>query len=280
MTGTVGLVLRRTARDTQVEPFFHVIAAGLEDAIEARGMRVLTRLVDGLGEELACYRSWAEHGLVSGVVLTNLEPDDPRPAEVRRLGLPAVVLGEPEADTGAAVVRTEEQRPMVDAVEQCAALGHRRIAHVTGPQELIHTQARSRSFGAVIARLGLEGISVEADYSGEGGAEAAMALMQRASPPTAIVFDNDLMAVSAVRVLLAAGYRVPEDVAVIAWDDSLLCRLCDPPLSAMSHDVHGVGVLAGRALLRLLDDGIATDEVAPAAVFVPRSSTALVMAPR
>lgn len=271
---TVGLVLRRSGRDTQVEPYFHRIVAGLEDVLLPEGVTVLTCMVDDAEEELDCYRRWSEQRSVVGIVLTNLGPDDPRPSAVAALGLPTVILGEPGRDTGAAVIRTDGYAAMVDAVRHCAALGHRRVAHVTGPRSLLHTQSRSRAFAEEAARSGLIATAVEADYSAEGGAEAALLLLRRPDRPTAIVFDNDLMAVAAAGALRGAGFDVPGDVSVVAWDDSVLCRLSDPPLSAMSHDVHEVGVLAGSALLALLRGGGPTDVLAPAPIFVARASTA------
>ena len=275
---TVGLVLRRTARDTQVEPYFHRIVAGLEDVLLPEGIRVLTRTVDDAEEEADGYRRWAQRRSVVGVVLTNLSPDDSRPEALRSLGLPAVILGEPARGTGAAVIRAEGHGAMVDAVRHCVGLGHRRIGHVSGPRALQHTQSRARAFAGETAAAGVVGAAVEADYSADGGVEAALALLRRTDPPTAIVFDNDLMAVAAAAALPASGVRVPEDVSIIAWDDSVLCRLSEPPLSAMSHDVHEVGVLAGTALLALLRGGAPMDVVAPAPVFVARASTSSVRA--
>lgn len=276
---TVGLVLRRSARDTQVEPYFHRIVAGLEDVLRPEGITVLTCMVDDADEEADCYRRWARLGSVVGVALTNLAPDDPRPEALEALGLPTVILGEPGRDTGATVIRTDGYGAMVDAIRHCVRLGHRRIGHVSGPRALLHTQSRARAFTGETAATGLAGSTVEADYSAEGGAEAALALLRRPEPPTAIVFDNDLMAVAAAAALRGASVGVPEDVSIVAWDDSVLCRLSDPPLSAMSHDVHEVGVLAGTALLALLRGGAPVDVLAPAPVFVARASTSAVPVP-
>jgi DNA-binding LacI/PurR family transcriptional regulator len=68
---------------------------------------------------------------------------------------------------------------------------------------------------------------------------------------------------------------VPDDLSILAWDDSMLCRLATPALSAMSHDVRDLGALAANALLAVIDGGDAQDVTAPLPVFVERGSTAL-----
>lgn len=92
--------------------------------------------------------------------------------------------------------------------------------------------------------------------------------------PTAIVYDNDIMAVAGLSVAAEMGLSVPGDVSLLAWDDSQLCRLTHPTLSAMSHDVHGFGADAARTLFGVITgDGVESHPV-PTPVLTPRGSTA------
>ncbi len=104
---------------------------------------------------------------------------------------------------------------------------------------------------------------VEADYTAEAGARAARELLARPPKPTAIVFDNDVMAAAPEVDLVRAGVRVPAEVSLLACDDSPLCELAGPPLSAMNTDVHEHGVTIGRAVLEVLSGAPRRDHAGP-----------------
>ncbi|WP_159051783.1 substrate-binding domain-containing protein, partial [Streptomyces niveiscabiei] len=134
---------------------------------------------------------------------------------------------------------------------------------------------RATAFDAAARELGLEGArQVATDYSGEAGARATRAMLTAADRPTAIVYDNDIMAVAGLSVAQEMGVRVPDDVSLLAWDDSQLCRLTHPTLSAMSHDVHGFGAEVARTLFGvILGEEVGSHPVATP-VLTPRGSTA------
>ena len=115
---------------------------------------------------------------------------------------------------------------------------------------------------------------MHADFSAEAGQEATRQLIQGADAPTAILYDNDLMAVAALSALSALGVVVPEEVNVLAWDDSSLCEVTHPQLSAMSHDVMGVGAHVARRLFDLRDGAPPAAYLDATPTFRPRGSTA------
>jgi len=263
-----------------IEPFYGEVIAGMEDVLHERGINVLMQVVDDYDEELATYRRWAQARAVAGIVLTNLTTDDSRAEFAAGLGLPSVTLGEPSATHGQAVVRVNNYAAMRDAVRQLVALGHRRIGRVSGPVELVHTRARTEAFDAVVAETGISARLSVGDYSAESGDAAVRNLLDEEDPPTAIVFDNDVMAVAGLAAAQQLGVPVPDRLALLAWDDSALCRMTSPPLSAMSHDVHQLGQLAANALVELIERQTATDVMAPEPVFIARGTTALPAATR
>jgi DNA-binding LacI/PurR family transcriptional regulator len=271
---TVGIVLRRSPRQLAAEPYYGELIGGLEEVLAARGRQLLMQVVDGMPRELDSYRRWAANGAIGAVVLVDLVPEDPRPGLIVSLGLPGIILGEPEAATGLPVVRNDGYAPMRDAVERLAELGHTRIGRVTGPTAFMHTQERTRGYLDAGAALGIATQLEVGDYSGESGADATRRLLATPAPPSAIIYDNDVMAISGLEAATGLGVSVPGELSIIAWDDSQFCRLTTPPVSAMSHDVHARGVLAAHTLLAVLDGGTPGDVVAEAPVFVARGSTA------
>ncbi|GAB3808215.1 substrate-binding domain-containing protein [Humibacter antri] len=257
-----------------VDPFYSEVIAGMEDVLHPYGIRVLMQTVPTVADELIAYRRWAASGTIAGVVVSDLTVDDRRGAALAELGLPHVTLGEPVDAAGGAVVRVDNYTTTVHAVQQLVQLGHRAIGRVSGPERLVHTQARAVAFADAMAAAGAAPSTAIGDYSGASGAAAILQLLESPQPPTAVIFDNDVMAVAGLDAVKARGMSVPGDLSIVAWDDSTLCRLAMPPLSAMSHDVRDLGALAATTLLAVIDRGEPEDVTAPLSVFIQRGSTA------
>ncbi len=270
---TIGLILLRGRRDMLVEPFYGEVISGMESVLAPRGLNVLMQVVTSREEELESYERWSKQRTIGGIVLTDLGPNDERPALLAKYGFPGVILGDPGNSAGMAVVRTDDFTAMSDAVSQLAELGHRVIGRVSGPARLFHTRARTEAFESVIAARDLTGILLEGDYSAMSGEQATNELLAFPEPPSAIIYDNDIMAVAGLAAAQGAGVDVPGRLSILAWDDSTLCRIARPPLSAMSHDVYDMGVLAGEGLLGVIDGKPPTVVTASQPTFVARSST-------
>ncbi|MFH0245384.1 LacI family DNA-binding transcriptional regulator [Streptomyces sp. HK10] len=274
-SGAVGLVLARPARLLGIEPFFMEFIAGIEERLAERGLSLLLHVVADQEAEIAAYRRWAERGLVEAVVVVNRTVGDRRPAVLRELELPAVLVGAGSGDdTPVPAVRTDDAGPVREALAHLLDLGHRRIARVSGPAGLLHTRARTGALVEGCRKAGIEPVVVEGDYSDESGARLTAELLRRPEPPTAILYDNDVMAVAGLGAAKEAGVAVPGRLSLIAWDDSTMCRLASPPLTTMSVDVHQYGVLVAESVLELVDGLPVAERWSPTARCVPRSSTA------
>ncbi len=154
---------------------------------------------------------------------------------------------------GFTTVWTDDLTAMREAVSHMISLGHTRMARVSGIGDLSHVHLRNQAFKEAMAHHGLEGRIVRADFSAEGGRAATRELVLGPEAPTAILFDNDLMAVSGLSAMTEMGIAVPEQVSLLAWDDSALCEITHPKLSAMSLDVVGLGAHVARRLFALLE---------------------------
>jgi DNA-binding LacI/PurR family transcriptional regulator len=269
----VGMILTGSAAQVGVEPFFMELVGGMEQTLAPTGISVLLLVVPDLAAELATYRRWAAEGIVAAVVVVNLEHDDRRPAELATVGLPAVLAGRYVGPAAFSSVVTDDAGAMTAAIRLLHSLGHRIVGRVSGPAELVHTAERSTAMRESGRRLGVEVRIVEADYSAHLGVLGARELLSAAEPPTAIIFDNDVMAVAAEDDLVRSGIRVPAQVSLLACDDSALCELAVPPLSVMSIDVHEQGVTVGRAVLDVLAGAPRRDHAGPAIRILHRGST-------
>lgn len=269
----VGLALLPADDDGALEPFYTDLLAGMEEELDAHGASVFVHVVPDLDAELVAYRQWAREGLVDAVVISDLVEGDPREQACRELGLPAVLLGG-EPDDGRWVVDYDNDGAMRTAVEFLAGLGHTQIGWVSGPQRYRHTQLRGTAFVEAVAAAGATGVQREGDYGEASGAARTAELLALPEPPTAIVYDNDLMPLAGLREATRQGVRVPEDLSVLAWDDSANVRISHPPLSVVSRDVHELGALTAEVLLRAVAGGPPGTTRTPGVRVVPRGSTA------
>ncbi|MFJ3281607.1 LacI family DNA-binding transcriptional regulator [Streptomyces halstedii] len=272
---TVGLTLCRPARMLGAEPFFMELISGIETELATRGCALLLQVVTDPAQELEVYERWWGEGRVDGVFLADVRSPDPRVEGVAGLGMPAVVIGHPSAAGSLTPVWSDDSAALRDTLTYLAALGHRSVARVAGLPELIHTQLRDRAQREISAGLGLdEPVVVHTDYSGEEGAHATRRLVSASARPTAVIYDNDIMAVAGLSVAQEMGLDVPADLSLVAWDDSQLSRVVRPALTALGRDIPAYGTHAARTLLAMVDDGSAPGFQDATARLVPRGSTA------
>ena len=222
-------------------------------------------------------RALAADGRVDGVFLTDVRVGDPRPALLERLGLPAVVIAPSCADHADAACVCVDDRPGVTAaVEHLVALGHRRIAHVGGPVEFVHSRSRRDAWAGALRDAGLRpGPAVESDFSAAGGAAATARLLDLAEPPTAVVYANDLMAIAGAAFAAGRGLDVPTDLSVTGFDDTEVAAHLRPALTTIRTDAFGWGRAAADRLTRLVSGAETTQPTTmPPPRLVVRDSTA------
>ncbi|WP_348787371.1 LacI family DNA-binding transcriptional regulator [Leifsonia sp. NPDC080035] len=270
----LGLILRRAARTIEVDPFFAAFIAGVETVLSERGqVLVLTVVPDRAAEERA-YERLAADKRVDGFLLTDLLADDARIGLIQRLGSQAVSLGAPADGSPFPVISRDYDSGIDDLVAHLVELGHRRIAHVSGDERMLHGLRRRERFERATERAGIEPVILHTDFSPEQGAEATKALLDSAAPPTAIVYGNDPMAIAGMGVAHERGLRLPDDLSVTGLDGSQIGTYIYPSLTTLDNDPAGWGVAAATALLRLVEDGVAADVALHPARLVVRASTA------
>jgi DNA-binding LacI/PurR family transcriptional regulator len=269
-----GLVLQRRPGERSNEPFYDSFLAGLEETLDLHGGCVFVQMAGSRQEEDEIYPRWAAERLVDAVVLVDPVLGDPRVAACAALGLPAVVLGEGVRGTSASIVEVDNGFAMRTAVDFLVSLGHQVIGRVSGPAALLHTQARTQAFDAAVREAGVTGWSVEGDYRARSGADRTRELLDRDPTPSALIYDNDIMAVAALAVAAERNIPVPERLSILAWDDSVRCRLAEPALSVVSRDVHELGRTVAEALLRTQTSEQASVVHTPKARVVARGTTA------
>jgi DNA-binding LacI/PurR family transcriptional regulator len=273
--GAFGLVIDRPARTLGIEPFFMQLISGIQAELTRHHVTLLFTMATDTGDEIEMYRRWWAQHRVDGVFVVDLQMDDRRIAELERLHMPAVVVGTPRGSGSLPAVWQDDRVAMKTVVSHLAGLGHEQIARVGGFGRYWHSALRTEAFADIAAAAGLRAESVQADYSATGGAEATRTLLESEHPPTAIVYDSDVMAVAGLGMAQRMGVSVPSGLSVVSWDDSVLCELVHPAVTALRRDITAAGAVAARLLLDVADGGHPADFAEPAPALQVRDSSGL-----
>lgn len=248
LRGAVGLVRTAPRRMVSVEPFFMEFIDGAESVLRPLNVSVLLAVTSTIDEEIETYRRWAASGMVGGVLVMNVMDNDPRPPVLAKLGLAAVLVGKSGDPLGFPSVYADDEIGMRAVIEHLVSLGHTQIAQITGPSQYRHTSSRVKVLAELSKVHSLDITTLTGDYSDDSGEALTNVLMSSKQPPTAIIYHNDVMAVAGLHALRRRGVNVPGDVALVAWDDSALCRLSQPPLTTATLDVFEMGRQSGLVL--------------------------------
>ncbi|KQR39614.1 MULTISPECIES: LacI family DNA-binding transcriptional regulator [Microbacterium] len=232
------------------DPFFAAIVAGITGAL--RGSDYLLNLLiasDDPGDKMT---SFVRNGGVDGALIVSHHTSD---AFIERVAdaVPVVWGGRPvRLREGDYVVDVDNVAGARTATQHLIETGRTRIATISGPVTMVSSVDRVQGFRGALADAGLSPFAEEAgDYSEASGADAARRILA-AGRPDAIFVASDLMARGALTALRAAGIRVPEDVALVGFDDSSVALSTDPELTTMRQPMYAQGeAMAGVLLSRL-----------------------------
>ncbi|MFI5680470.1 LacI family DNA-binding transcriptional regulator [Streptomyces cellulosae] len=253
-TGAVAVVAAQPENRIFLDPFFDRHLRGIRRELARHGAQAVLLFLDEPGD----YPRVAEYlggGHVDGALLFPLRPDDRLPEMIDRIGLPTVfggrpLLGDGDPVRGQAYVDGDNRGGARQAVRYLVSLGRTRIATVTGPYDQ-ETSAADRVAGYqdVVPDTSAQLIE-RADYTQRGGADAMAALLDRCPGLDAVFVASDLMASGALQTLRERGRRVPQDVAVVGFDDLReIAESTEPPLTTVHQDVEEMGRLMARLLV-------------------------------
>src|SRR5580658_6473750 len=234
-----------------LSPFFLEIFAGAESVTRDSPYSLLFGNSNGDRDYEQHFFDQVASGKADGIILlTGLVPEAYVSGE-RQLP-PLVTVLERLPGAAVPVVNTDHHAGAAEAVRHLIALGHRRIAHITGLRRVPSAIRRLEGFRAALAAAGLAApaeLIHSGDFTSGSGAAGMQHLMALAQPPTAVLCGNDEMAYGAIRAAHKLGLSVPEDVSIIGFDDQNLAEFYNPPLTTVNIPRHELGRCAAQAIL-------------------------------
>lgn len=243
---TIGLVLPDITN-----PFFPAVARGVEDVAQRNGYNVILCNTDGNPRKEASYLGVLRSKQVDGVIFTTSQVSARHVERLLDAGTP-VVLADRRVKIDCDFVVVDNIEGAYLATQHLIALGHSAIGVITGPQKVTTSTERIEGYRRALQESGVkmrDELILEGDYRQHSGYRHAKSLLKLGDPPTAIFACNDLMAIGVLAALEEEGIRVPEEVAVVGYDDTLLASVVRPGLTTVAQPKYEMGAIACELLI-------------------------------
>ncbi|BBF71735.1 LacI family DNA-binding transcriptional regulator [Sphingomonas bisphenolicum] len=196
------------------------------------------------------------------------------PAALQADHIPAVAISAVPIEGYGAVLLSQERQAAGDVARHLLALGHRRIAMITGPQDMISAIERRAGFVEALEEAGVgPPVEVEGDYSLAAGMTAAGRLLAISPTPTAIFAANDIMAAGVLKIAAARGIAVPDALSVVGFDGSIVAEMLTPSLTTVARPFGEMAEMATRHLIDLIEGQTPCDLDSPVLSLVPAQSS-------
>ncbi|MFJ6082885.1 LacI family DNA-binding transcriptional regulator [Streptomyces sp. NPDC092369] len=254
-TDAIALVVPEPETRFFAEPYFSDMLKGVGAELSETEMQLLLIFAGSARERRRLAQYLAAHR-VDGVLLVSVHADDPLPDLLSQLEIPAVISGPRSAAETLTSVDSDNYGGGRSAVEHLLSRGHHTIAHITGRLDVYGAQRRVDGYRDALRDAGHpadEQLIEPGDFTEEGGRRAMKTLLSRRPDLDAVFAGSDVMAAGARQVLREEGRRIPDDVALVGYDDSAIARHMDPPLTSVRQPIEEMG----RRMIDLLLEEIA-----------------------
>lgn len=250
-TNVIGLVVNDMSN-----LFFLEIIRGIETELKNSGYNLLVCNSDtNVDMELECLKM-LEKRQIDGVVLIGMNMPVSHIEKIKT-DFPIVLMEREPGKTNLDSVRIDNKVGAYAAVKHLIDRGHSSIAHITGPYISTMAVERKESYVQCLEEHGLKvypQFIVSGNYKLESGYAGMQSLMALEKKPTAVFCANDYMAMGALRFLMEHGYKVPQDVALVGYDDIMVSKMVTPPLTTVRQPVWELAGMATRLLLERIEN--------------------------
>jgi len=264
---SIGVIIPEPTARLFGDPFFLLFLNGIGTALALRGLQLVI-LMPQSGEEERRLEQYVAAGHIDGVVLTALHGEDPLPERLAVRGVPVVVNGRPTRGARASYVDADSRGGGRAAAAHLISQGRRRVATISGSLDMPAAVDRLLGFRDGLEAAGLPidpSLEDVGDFSPEGAARAMSRLLDRRPDLDGVFVASDSMAAAALGVVQGSARRVPDDVAVVGFDDQPIARTTRPPLTSVRHPIEAMS----QEMIRLLLHAIEVHDGAPRHVVFP-----------
>jgi len=251
-TKTIGLIIPDISN-----LFFAETSRYIEDYGNAEGFSVILCNTDDKLEKESSYIEVLIEKKVDGIIFISAGDSTKNLKRLRSLRVPVVVADRDVKDFPVDVILVNNLAGGFMATNYLIQLGHKEIAHIAGPSTITPSAQRTEGYLSAMQQHGLQvkpKFVFEGDFRIESGERAMQALLTQPSLPTAIFVSNDMMAFGAIRALYDRDIKIPEDISIIGFDDTLLTKSFIPPLTTIAQPIRQLAELIVKTLVKRINE--------------------------
>jgi LacI family transcriptional regulator len=255
-TDTLGLLIPRSPARTLSDPFISTMIQSLAEACTSLGYFLMLAMVTA-DMEPSFYNRILRGRHFDGIIMLSSDIDDPVLPLLIKDRTPLVMIGSHPYFQNVVSVDIENRAGAREGVAHLVGLGHRRIGMICGQLEMDSALARRDGYKQALLEAGIPvdpALMVEGYYTQEGAYAAMRRLLSLPNRPTAVFASSDLMAAHAQRAIQDSGLAVPDDVAVVGFDDLPISAISNPPLTTVHQPLTEMGVTAVQLLIEQVRD--------------------------
>lgn len=274
-TGIVGVIVSDIT-----DPYFSGIIDGVEKVLNENGYYFLLSSAQNSPQKEEIYLTWLHKSHVDGLLIlggtqrfTNNEVK-----QLVRSGIPIVIVGRRSPHPNISSVTVDNFTGGFLATEHFIKLGHRDIVHITTTEPRVDGEERLNGYNSAMEKHGLKDKSriEKGDITAESGYKAMTNILKKGKRPTAVFAFNDISALGVMRAIRDQGLRVPEDIAVVGFDDIPIAAHFDPPLTTVRQSQEKMGRKGAELLMRAIresDKSSVGENIVLQAKLIPRTSS-------
>ena len=255
-SGIIGLVIPRAIQSLFTDPYYPRLMQGIAQACNVNDYTLSLFLFHTEDDERKLHPRVLRNQLVDGVIVTGSQIDDPLVPKLINNQVPFVMVGRPYDGPNTSFVDADNVVGAYAATSHLIRSGYERIAAIIGPLNTMVGIDRRQGYLDALNDRGFsidEALIVEGDFTESGGYVAMQRLISHR--PDAVFIASDTMAFGALRALRDGGFSVPDDVAVVGFDDLPTAGLSDPPLTTIRQPIRRIGAQAVETLIDVLTNG-------------------------
>jgi LacI family transcriptional regulator len=257
-TQVLGLVIPQFATAVFADPYFSTLFQGVSRTVNQHDYAMMLWLGESLEEEGRFYNRIRHIGLIDGIIVASAVDDNPLVARLAQDNFPFALIGLPPNDQ-AITVDVDNVHAASMAVGHLISLGYQRIGTITGKRNMSASRLRLEGYCNALRAAGRDvdpDLIVDGNFLETSGYIGMTILLKRGAD--AVFCANDGMAAGAIRAIHEHGLHVPDDIAVVGFDDLPLATLIEPPLTTIRQPVKQLGSAAAEALINLLEGKLST----------------------
>jgi LacI family transcriptional regulator len=257
----IGLVIPQALNAIFADPYFPALIQGSAAACDDRGYYLMLSLVLRQSDDTFRWLIRTRH--MDGLIVASALTDDSFVAGLLDEHFPFVLIGRKPERTDIITIDADNAHGASMAAQHLAQMGYTRIATITGPANMLAAMDRREGFLCGLQAMGMAAPAAyiqEGDWSEGSGKQAMERLLRATPPPEAVFVASDSMAIGALKAIRAAGLSVPEDIALVGFDDIPLAAIAEPPLTTVHQPIDQLGFLAASTLIDLLETALAKED--------------------